>query len=331
MSNSFAYKLVITTLLLSHIMVGNCFTGQQKGGSFEGMVGTYPIRLRWLCNKIKEINDSIGLRVPTKQFKNRMILYGPPGNGKTTVIRKIAEESGSQIFELSGPSIVHKYIGTGAQNIIDIFQQADDHVRREHTCAIIFIDEIDALANTRGEGREEHMAAAQQLWIELDKIKTKPQIIFFGATNKYNNIDNTFLDRFGSNKIEIKLPDKKTREDVLIFYKHRFTGTDWDPTLLEKMVKKTDGLNIRNIEDLVDAAHMQAELDNNNEITEELLLECLREIKLKAQEELSWGKRFDIAADKAQKGLAITGAAYAVGYTALAIYSLIVFWKNQVT
>jgi len=263
----------------------------QIGCTFEGMVGTYPIRLHWFCNQIKKANQALQDETPLQlSFKNRIILYGPPGNGKRTVAHKIAQKSDSKLFEITGSSIVQQHVGQGAQNIIHYFENTRDYVNKNKATAIVFIDELDTLTNTIGEGREEHLAATQQLWTELDKIKSDPRIAFIGTTNRFNKLDNTFLDRFGCNKVEIPNPDEKTRREVLIYYKKLLTGTDWNQGLLKKIVGKTKGFNIRNLEDLVEDAQMISALNNKGVMTEKILLNSLKEIKLKTKEKFSFRK-----------------------------------------
>ncbi len=284
-------KSIIILSLLSTAILSSHLRGHadvEAGCTFEGMVGSYPIKLGYFCNNIKKSNFALQNGTPLpRPFKNRMMLYGPPGNGKTTIARKIAQESASKLFELPGPTIVQRYVGQGAQNIVYHFEDAHAHVEKENNTAIIFVDEIDALAKTTGEGREEYLAAAQQLWIELDKIKDDPRIAFIGATNNFDKLNNAFLDRFGSNKIEIKNPDEKTRREVLVHYKKLQTNQDWDQKLLSYIMGKTKDFNIRNLEDLVEDACMIAEISNNSIITEKIILDAVSEIQQKAKDEPS--------------------------------------------
>ncbi len=283
---STAKSIIIVALLLSPIfcrhLCGNATATTDC--AFEGMVGTLPIKLSYLCNKIKDTNRALKEGTPLPNpFKNRIILYGPPGNGKTTVARKIAQESGSELFEAAGADIVQRYFGDGARNIDNLFSDALEHVERECNTAIIFIDEIDAIAKTDGENREEHLAAIQKLWTELDKIKKDPRLTFICATNNFNKLNNAFLGRFGNNKVEISNPDDATRREVLSYYAKINTGNDFNKKLLDKLVDKTKDLSIRDLEDLVEGSYTAAELNNNGTLTETIFEDVLKDIKKQAK------------------------------------------------
>jgi len=284
----FQQKTLIIAFLLSVTVASNltCVSAKATSGStFEGMVGKYSARLRSFCDKIKAANEAQRNGTPLpRPFKNCVILYGPPGNGKTTIARKIAQESGSKLIEICGAEVVQKFYGDGVKNIDRLFTEADDHVEKECGTAIIFIDEIDAVAKTDGESREEHLAATQKMWRELDRIKNDPRIGFVCVTNNFNKLNNTFLDRFGENKVEIKNPDEETRREVLNYYTRLRTGKVWSKNLLDKFARETKDLSIRAIEDLVAGSYAAAER-NNGVITETIVKNVLSDIKKQAKED----------------------------------------------
>jgi len=255
------------------------------------MVGKYSARLRSFCDKIKAANEAQRNGTPLpRPFKNRVILYGPPGNGKTTVARKIAQESRSKLIEICGAEVVQKFYGDGVKNIDRLFTQADDYVEKECGTVIIFIDEIDAITKTDGESREEHLAATQKIWRELDRIKGDPRIGFICATNNFNKLNNAFLERFGENKIEIKNPDEETRRKILRHFIKVRSGQTWSTNLLDKFARETKDLSIRAVEDLVEGSYSAAE-HNNEVLTEAIIQNVLSAIKKQAKEEgESWGE-----------------------------------------
>lgn len=214
--------------------------------------------------------------------RNKFCFYGPPGNGKTSAAKKIAQKLGAVLKSYSGAGIVKEYTGSGAHKIEDIFEEAkklvDDGLK-----VVVFVDEINVIADTSDtEYRSEHNAALKALILELDKIKDNPRIIFICATNNFEKLSPEFKDRMNIS-LEVKNPDRALRRECLEDYsnKHRIgLGSirknsksnlieDLEKRkkqLLDKYAKKTDGVSIRQLENFVETlAIMQQE----QEITEQ--------------------------------------------------------------
>lgn len=261
--------------------------------SIDGIVGAIPDKLVRVISHLKKINQwssdeklrESGIHLATL-FKNRFILYGPPGNGKSTLAYKIAQLSGSEFLRLDGPSIVGSYVGQGAGSIKETFERAYALAETLQRCVVIFIDEIDAIAtNNTTEFRGEHQAALQQLWLELDHCKHNPRIFVIFATNYFNKLNKTFLDRFGSNMLEIKNPDAAMRKLILEYYWAGY-GLPMNENLIKKIVQKSDGLSIRSLEDLVcDLALGLPEV--NATVDESEALKLLAQIRKKIDENIS--------------------------------------------
>lgn len=258
-------------LMYSMLLAFNSYSAD-TAFAIDGMVGTLPIKLQWLITLFKN--------APETMAKRCLIIHGKPGNGKTTLVKKMAQMTDSELLRMDGPSIVDPYVGQGARNIVQLFADAQ-HLCDEHKKVIIFIDEIDAIgANNKSESRAEHKVALQQLWLEIDKHKECANMLIVFATNHMEKLDKTFLDRFGGNIIEIKNPDQPLRKQVLEHYFNKVNAVI-DGDLIEKLAKQTDNLSFRCIEDLVMDIHMTAWLTNDGIITQTIIAQSLAETKAK--------------------------------------------------
>lgn|SRR3990167_399418 len=150
---------------------------------------------------------------------NILLLYGAPGNGKTTIARKIAEFTNSEFIEISGPSIVRKYAGEGPKYIQNKFAEVNQLVSEGKT-VVILIDEIDAIAKEiESENCREYTNSLEELWRNIDAISADPRIAFICTTNNYKTLNRTFKDRVFA--IEIT---NYSREDKMEFME-QFSAT----------------------------------------------------------------------------------------------------------
>ena len=157
--------------------------------------------------KHPEIFEKLGIEPP-----KGVLLYGAPGTGKTLLAKAVASESDANFILLNGPEIMSKFYGESEKKIRDIFEEAE-----KTAPAIIFIDEIDAIAPKREEvvGEVERRVVSQMLTM-MDGLKTRGKVIVIGATNRINAIDPA-LRRPGrfDREIEISVPGKTGRESIL--------------------------------------------------------------------------------------------------------------------
>ncbi|MEM2783506.1 MAG: CDC48 family AAA ATPase, partial [Nitrososphaerota archaeon] len=141
-----------------------------------------------------------------------VLLYGPPGCGKTLLAKAVANESDANFILVNGPEIMSKYYGETEARFREIFKRAE-----ENAPSIIFIDEIDAIAPKRGEvtGEVEKRVVAQLLAL-MDGLESRGQVIVIGATNRIEAIDPA-LRRPGrfDREIEIGIPSKNDRKEIL--------------------------------------------------------------------------------------------------------------------
>jgi transitional endoplasmic reticulum ATPase len=141
-----------------------------------------------------------------------VLLYGPPGSGKTLLAKAVANETDAYFVAINGPEIMSKFYGESEQKLREVFEDA-----KKHAPAIIFIDELDAIAPKREEvtGEVEHRVVAQLLTL-MDGLEARGDVIVIGATNRANALDPA-LRRPGrfDREIEIVLPEKQGRMEIL--------------------------------------------------------------------------------------------------------------------
>jgi transitional endoplasmic reticulum ATPase len=141
-----------------------------------------------------------------------ILLYGPPGCGKTLLAKVLASESEANMFPINGPEIMNKYYGETEAKLRDIFKEAKDK-----SPSIIFIDEIDAIAPKREEayGDVEKRVVAQLLAL-MDGLTDRGNVIVLGATNRPDSVDPA-LRRPGrfDREFEITVPNEDERYEIL--------------------------------------------------------------------------------------------------------------------
>lgn len=188
---------------------------------------------------------------------NRLILYGAPGNGKSSIANEIAKELNAEVIQISGPAIVTKFQGSGAETIKKSFEKALEY-QKYNKRVVVFIDEIDSIApNFDNDDRfHDHKTALQALWLWLDRVKNMPGVFVIAATNKFEKLDKAFISRFDGNIIELKNPNEYARKEIIEYYIKQFNKQILKPVILEDylinyLVDNTDGLNTRTIEGIV--------------------------------------------------------------------------------
>ncbi len=144
-----------------------------------------------------------------------ILLYGPPGCGKTLIAKVLANESEANMYSINGPEIMNKYYGETEAKLRDIFKEAKDN-----SPSIIFIDEIDAIAPKREEayGDVEKRVVAQLLAL-MDGLNDRGNVIVLGATNRPDSVDPA-LRRPGrfDREFEISVPNEDGRLEILLIH-----------------------------------------------------------------------------------------------------------------
>ncbi|MCD6428864.1 MAG: CDC48 family AAA ATPase, partial [Desulfurococcales archaeon] len=182
-----------------------------------------------------------------------ILLHGPPGVGKTLLAKALANEIGAYFIAINGPEIMSKFYGESEARLREIFEEAE-----KNAPAIIFIDEIDAIAPKREEvvGEVEKRVVAQLLTL-MDGLKERGRIIVIGATNRIDAVDPA-LRRPGrfDREIEIPPPDKRARKAILEVHT-RNVPLDEDVNL-EEIAELTHGYTGADLAALVKEAAMAA-------------------------------------------------------------------------
>ncbi len=157
--------------------------------------------------KHPELFEALGIEPP-----KGVLLHGPPGTGKTLLAKAVANETAANFFLINGPEIMSKYYGQSEENLRKKFEEAE-----KNAPAIIFIDEIDAIASKREEskGEVERRVVAQLLAL-MDGLKSRGKVVVIGASNIPNELDPA-LRRPGrfDRELEIGVPDKEGRLNIL--------------------------------------------------------------------------------------------------------------------
>uniref|UniRef100_A0A8D0LBX3 Spastin n=1 Tax=Sphenodon punctatus TaxID=8508 RepID=A0A8D0LBX3_SPHPU len=174
-----------------------------------------------------------GLRAPARG----LLLFGPPGNGKTMLAKAVAAESNSTFFNISAASLTSKYVGEGEKLVRALFA-----VARELQPSIIFIDEVDSLLCERREG--EHDASRRlktEFLIEFDGVQSSAEdrILVMGATNRPQELDDAVLRRF-TKRVYVSLPNEEIR---LILLKNLLSkqGSPLTQKELAQLARMTEG------------------------------------------------------------------------------------------
>ena len=181
-----------------------------------------------------------------------VLLHGPPGTGKTLLARALAGESDVNFISVAGPELLDRYVGESEKAVREVFARA-----RQAAPAIVFFDEIDAVAGGRGESHEVTERVVSQLLTEIDGLAENPNLMVLAATNRKDAIDPALLrpGRIESH-IEVPAPDEEARKAILdVHTEDKPIAEDVD---LDALAASSDGYSGADIEALCRAASMRA-------------------------------------------------------------------------
>jgi proteasome regulatory subunit len=193
-----------------------------------------------------------------------VLLHGPPGTGKTMLAKAVANETDATFIKMAGSELVQKFIGEGARLVRDLFELAG-----EREPAVIFIDEIDAIAAKRTESKTSGDAEVQrtmmQLLSEMDGFDDRGEVRIIAATNRFDMLDRAILrpGRF-DRLIEVPKPDWDGRRRILEIHTAEMSLAD--ETDLGELAGKTDGFTGAELASIATEAGMFAIRDERTTV-----------------------------------------------------------------
>jgi len=200
-----------------------------------------------LDNPIQEVKEAVEYPLSKSHIFEELdikaprgvLLYGPPGTGKTLIAKAVASESGANFIAIRGPQIISKYYGESERAVRDIFKKA-----RQVAPSIIFFDEIDAIAPSRGSHGDSHYieSVLNQILAEMDGLEELKDVVVLAATNRPDILDPALLraGRF-DRLVYIGEPTLDDRKRILAIHS-RFMPIEGEISGIQKLVEITEGL-----------------------------------------------------------------------------------------
>ena len=215
----------------------------------------------------------IGARTP-----KGVLLVGPSGTGKTLLARAVAGEAEVQFLSIAGSEFMEMLVGVGASRVRDLFETA-----KKMSPSIIFIDEIDAIGRTRGQGymggHNEREQTLNQILVEMDGFEPNDNVIVMAATNRGELLDPALIrpGRF-DRRVQVSLPDLEEREEIIdIHIKGKPLAEDLS---LTKIAKSTVGFSGADIENMLNEAAIAVAREERSEVSLEDIEEASLKVKL---------------------------------------------------
>ena len=241
----------------------------------------------------------VGARIP-----KGVLLVGPPGTGKTLLAKAVAGEAKVPFFTISGSDFVEMFVGVGASRVRDLFEEA-----KKNAPCIIFIDEIDAVARSRGtgmgSGHDEREQTLNQLLVEMDGFGVNEGIIVMAATNRVDILDRAILrpGRF-DRKVMVGRPDVKGREEILkVHAKGKPLSEEID---LKQIAQTTAGFTGADLENLLNEAAILAAKDERIYLKQDDIKRAFVKVGIGAE------KKSHIISEKEKKITAYHEAGHAI-------------------
>ena len=235
------------------------------GKGFSSIAGMQELKDTLKLDVIDALNDKERYKEYGLSIPNGILLYGPPGCGKTFFAEKFAEEIGFNFYQIKPSDIQSKWVNASQENIKKLFDEA-----RENAPSIIFIDELDALVPNRENNSVNHMntSAVNEFLAQMNNCGAD-DIFIIGATNRPTSIDPAIMRSGRLDKhIYISPPDFDARKSMFeIYLKNRPIDIGLD---YEKLAQLTDNIVSSDIKFLCDEASRKA-LKEKSRITMQIL------------------------------------------------------------
>jgi transitional endoplasmic reticulum ATPase len=188
-----------------------------------------------------------------------ILLYGPPGTGKTLIAKAVASESGANFIPVRGPQLLSKWVGESERAVREVFKKA-----RQVAPSIIFFDEIDALAPSRGTSSDSHVIdnVLNQILTEMDGLEELKDVVVMGATNRPDIVDPALLraGRF-DRLVYIGEPTFEDRKKIIHIHTRYMP---LEGSALEEIMHLTEGYNEEAIAELVEKLGKDRNLDSED-------------------------------------------------------------------
>jgi transitional endoplasmic reticulum ATPase len=249
--DSISQELLLDSIRETPPSLGTAQLGELPSYGFDRVANLTDVKQRLTEAVIWPITDPQRFERLNIEPPRGLLLFGPPGTGKTFVLRALAHESGAAFFAVKGAELLDKFVGESERGVREVFARA-----RAAAPSILFFDELDALAPVRGRSTttvNDSVVAA--LLTELDGVSDRGDVVVVGATNRKDLIDPALLrgGRFEVH-IELGLPAPEARKALLDISDVPF-APDVD---LDRLVTETEGLSFADLTSLLREAALEA-------------------------------------------------------------------------
>jgi cell division protease FtsH len=254
------------------------------------------------CDEAKEeVAEIVDYLRDPQRFKDSgstmpkgILLVGPPGTGKTMLAKAVANEANAAFFSVDGSEFIEMFVGVGAGRVRAIFEAA-----RKHAPSLIFIDEIDSLAQKRDGGNSggadrEHNQTVNSLLVAMDGFAANSGVVVLAATNRPEMLDEAVMraGRF-DRKVHIDLPDLDGRRKILEIHARQKNRQLAHDVNLERIAGETAGFSGADLATLLNEASIHAARDHRRVTT--------RDDLDSARDKITWGRERNRAMSPADR------------------------------